>query len=107
MIGVGRRLILLSGIKGVGKSSARWILGLKLILHLFLSHLVSCAGAWCVCVIGADIAAWPYSVSLLCKLISFFWTLRWPPDAGIWVIWHFISGGDDPLCAMGWTLVAQ
>ena len=44
MVGLGRRLIPLSGTKGVGKSIARWILGLMLILHHFLGHLVSCMG---------------------------------------------------------------
>ena len=30
------------------------------------------------CIAGADIAAWPYSVSILCKFTSFFGTLHWP-----------------------------
>ena len=30
----------------------------------------------------ADIAAWPYSVSLLCKFSGFLSSLHWPADAG-------------------------
>ena len=51
-----------SGIKGAGRSSARLILRLILILHRFQGRLVSCMGPGCsfiVCVTGADVAAWP------------------------------------------------
>ena len=43
-------------------------------LNLFLGHLVSCMGPVEVhggCIPGADIAAWPDSVSLLCNLVFF------------------------------------
>ena len=31
---------------------------------------------------GADIAAWPYSVGILCKFTSFLGTLHWPAGSG-------------------------
>ena len=31
---------------------------------------------------GADIAAWPYSVGILCKFTSFLGTLHWPASSG-------------------------
>ena len=34
------------------------------------------------CITGADVAAWPCSVTLLCKLFSFLGSLHWPADAG-------------------------
>ena len=34
-----------------------------------------------VCISGADIAAWPYSVSLLCKFSAFCGSLHWPAGA--------------------------
>ena len=30
------------------------------------------------CISGADVAAWPYSVGILCKFTSFLGTLHWP-----------------------------
>ena len=33
------------------------------------------------CIIGADVAAWPYSVGILCKFTAFLGTLHWPCDA--------------------------
>ena len=30
---------------------------------------------------GADIAAWPWSVGILCKFTAFLGTLHWPVDA--------------------------
>ena len=39
------------------------------------------------CITGADIAAWPYSVGILCKFTTFHGTLHWPmgsDDMGLW-----------------------
>ena len=33
------------------------------------------------CSTGADVAAWPYSVGILCKFTAFLGTLHWPVDA--------------------------
>ena len=33
------------------------------------------------CITGADVAAWPCSVSLLCKISAFLVSLHWPADA--------------------------
>ena len=33
-------------------------------------------------VTGADIAAWPYSVGLICNFVAFLGSLHWPTDAG-------------------------
>ena len=33
------------------------------------------------CISCADVAAWPYSVSLLCKFFSFLGSLHWPAGA--------------------------
>ena len=30
------------------------------------------------CITGSDVAAWPHSVSMLCKFTAFFGTLHWP-----------------------------
>ena len=30
------------------------------------------------CISGADVAAWPYSVGILCEFTSFLGTLPWP-----------------------------
>ena len=39
------------------------------------------------CVTGADVATWPKSVSLLCKLAALLGFLHWPADSlGIWDI---------------------
>ena len=48
------------------------------------------------CITGADVAAWPYSVGILCKFAAFFGSLHWPMDnvdMGILVvpIWRFLS----------------
>ena len=34
------------------------------------------------CITGADVAAWPHSVSLLCEFSSFLGSLHWPADTG-------------------------
>ena len=33
------------------------------------------------CISGADIAAWPFSVDILCKFTAFLGCLHWPVDA--------------------------
>ena len=35
-----------------------------------------------VCTTGADVAARPYSVAILCKFTAFLGTLHWPADTG-------------------------
>ena len=40
------------------------------------------------CISGADIAAWPYSVTLPCKLVAFLGSLHWPADSGD--LGHFV-----------------
>ena len=53
-----------------------------LILRLFLVHLVFLSSSWVQVdtrhITGADIAAWPYSVGILVRFISFLHTLHWP-----------------------------
>ena len=49
------------------------------------------------CISGADVAAWPYSVGILCKFTSFLGTLHWPRWVlRTWAIlaflfWNFLS----------------
>ena len=56
-----------------------------LILRLFLAHLVFLSSSWVQVdarhITGADIAAWPYSVSFLFRFTSFLNTLHWPSGA--------------------------
>ena len=40
---------------------------------------------------GADVAAWPYSVSILCKSTAFLGTLHWPAGAQNLVHFGFFS----------------
>ena len=65
--------------QGVGKSIARWVSGVHVNLASLPGSLGFLHGPWVQvhggCITGADIAAWPYSVGLLCKLISFFFAL--------------------------------
>ena len=53
-----------------------------LILPLYLVLLVSWVGLGCRftggSIAGADIAAWPSSVGILCKFTAFLGTLHWP-----------------------------
>ena len=39
------------------------------------------------CISGADTAAWPKSVGILCKFTAFLGSLHWPVDAVD--LWHF------------------
>ena len=76
--------------KGARRSNAKLLSGLTLILHRFLGRLAPCmnpGNRFRVCVTGADVAAWPCSVSLLCKLVAFLGSLHWPADYGDMV--HF------------------
>ena len=57
---------------------------------------------------GADIAAWPYSVGILCKFTAFLGTLHWPmgsDDMGqfgvsFWSFLSFSSNGRDIGCSV-------
>ena len=68
------------------------LLGLMLILHLFLVLLVFLNDSWVQVaahhITGADIAAWPYSVSILIRFTSFLYTLHWP-SASVMTLGHF------------------
>ena len=51
---------------------------------------------------GADVAAWPYSVGILCKFTSFLGTLNWPvgsDDFGHLGFLSFLSNGLDTDCS--------
>ena len=43
------------------------------------------------CISGTDVAAWPYSVGILCKFTSFLATLHWPVGSAAfaWPFWSF------------------
>ena len=80
------------------------LLGLMLILRLFLTLLVFLNSSW---VQVSDIAAWPYSVSILIRFTSFLFTLHRP--SGSDDLGHFgVSFLElfDPSRAMGWSPVA-
>ena len=81
MYGGGTALILWFGIRGASLRFVSLQLGLMLILHLFLS-LLFFNNYWVQVSAGritdADIAAWPYSVSVLIRITYFLNTLHWP-----------------------------
>ena len=57
---------------------------------------------------GADVAAWPYSVGILCKFAAFLGTLHWLVDAvdmGHFGVTFF--GTSYPFRAIGWSWIAQ
>ena len=55
---------------------------------------------------GADVAAWPYSVGILCKFTASLGTLHWPMGSDeIFGVSFF--GASYTFRAMSWTLVAQ
>ena len=59
---------------------------------------------------GADVAAWPYSVSLslLCEFPSSLGSLHWPAEtADLGHYGGLLFGGFDSLWAVGWPPVAQ
>ena len=61
------------------------------------------------CITGADVAAWPYSVGILCKFTAFLGTLHWPCDAvdlGHFDIFFSLESSY-PFRAMGRSEVAQ
>ena len=77
----------LSGIKGVGKKQRK--VGIRVNVHLVASlpgPLGFLHGPWAQVhggsITGADFAAWPYRISLLCKRFAFLGTLQWPADTG-------------------------
>ena len=56
---------------------------------------------------GDDIAAWPYSASILVRFTSFLKALHWP--SGVVDLGHFgilLFGTSDPFLAMGWSPIA-
>ena len=57
---------------------------------------------------GADVAAWPYNVGILCKFSAFLCALHWPVGAEDMGHCGFLFVGTSyPFRAMGWSLVAQ
>ena len=62
-------------------SNASLILGLMLTLLCFPALLAFWMGLG-FRPSGADTAAWPYSVGLLCEFSAFLGSLHWPPDTG-------------------------
>ena len=101
MDGVALRLIPLSGVKGVGPSSARWILGLMSILPLSLGLVVSYMGLGFqfmvvlsvarILLLGRKVSSCPRS------LFPFFLTLHWPSGADdLGHFGFFIFRGRDP-----------
>ena len=71
------------------------LFGLMLTLLLFLGHLVFLDSSWVQVaagrIIGAAIAAWPYSVGILIRFTSFLNTLHWPSGAfDFWSFWYFL-----------------
>ena len=108
MIAVARVSVNHDGESGTALDPLVWLLGLMLHLPnppVFLnsSWFQVAAGR----ITGGDIAAWPYSASILIRFTSFLNTLHWP------------SGSDDvghfgisflelfSFLAMGWSSVAQ
>ena len=56
------------------------------------------------CITGADTAAWPYSVGILCKFTAFLGTLHWPVDAvDMAHLGGLFFGSPYPFRAMGWS----
>ena len=97
---------------GAEKDAQDRLSELMLILPLFLDLLTFLDGPWMQVhggrLAGADIAAWPYSVGILCKFAAFLGTLHWP--VGSEDMGHFggfLSGTSDPFRAMGSSSVAQ
>ena len=98
------------GMRGVGLSSVKSTLGLMLTLQRYrslrlmvgsglceFSSLLGTPGAlWSLLfVTGADVAALPSSVSLLCQFTSFLGTLHWPAGAGPGALLSLLLGGLD------------
>ena len=81
MAGVVLLLIPLCGIIVVDRKLASLLLGLTWTLPLFPAPGFLCV-PWIQVhgghISGADIAAWPYSVGILCRFTSFLGTLHWP-----------------------------
>ena len=82
MLGVDYSRFAVIGYPVMHEKLASLLLGSMLILPLSLVLLVSWVGHGFnfmgSSISGADIAAWPYSVGILCKFTAFLGTLHWP-----------------------------
>ena len=94
MEGLVLPLIPLSGIREGPKKARKLDNRVKIDLASLLGPPGFLDGPWFQvhggCISGADTAAWPYSVGILCKFTSFLGTLHWPTGSvDIGAFWSF------------------